>query len=329
MTSQDSLDQLALPVIAAPMFLVSGPELVIASCRSGIIGAFPALNQRTTEGYAQWLEQIERAKAKGPLPGVAAVGPHAVNLVVHKTNRRLEADLKVTIEHRVPVIITSLGAAREVVDAVHSYGGQVFHDVINLRQAEKAVASGVDGIIAVCAGAGGHGGTLHPFPFLQELRQLTDRKLILAGTISTGAQIAAALIAGADMVSVGTRFIATRESLAANAYKEMIVRTDASGIVYTPKISGVNANFISASLVENGIDLAQVRHEGAIDMGAELSSDGKAWRDIWSAGQGSGAITDVPAVPELVQRMTAEFETALQRADNLLRKRAFQVHPER
>ena len=306
-----------MPAIAAPMFLSSGPDLVIAACRAGIVGAFPALNQRTTEGYAQWLSQIEEAVAQGPLAGAYSVGPHAVNLVVHKTNRRLDADLKVTIEHRVPLVITSLGAAREVVDAVHGYGGQVFHDVVNLRQAEKAVASGVDGIIAVCAGAGGHGGTLHPFAFLHELRQLTDRKLILAGAISTGAQIAAALIAGADMVSIGTRFIATRESQSSDAYKQMILKTRAAGIVYTPKISGVNANFITQSLIDNGIDLERLRPHGEVDMGAELSSDGKAWRDIWSAGQGCGAIDDIPAAADLIERLRIEFDAALGRSAQL------------
>ena len=311
--------RLRLPAIAAPMFLSSGPELVIAACRAGIVGAFPALNQRTTEGYAQWLSQIEAAVAEGPLPGAGSLGLHAVNLVVHKTNRRLAADLKVTIEHRVPLVITSLGAVREVVDAVHSYGGRVFHDVVNLRQAEKAVASGVDGIIAVCAGAGGHGGTLHPFPFLHELRQLTDKKLILAGTISTGAQIAAALIAGADMVSIGTRFIATRESRSSEAYKQMILKTRAAGIVYTPKISGVSANFIAQSLIDNGIDLAHLQHRGEIDMGAELSSEGKAWRDIWSAGQGCGSIDDIPATADLIERLRIEFDAALDQSAQLAR----------
>ena len=314
MPQSEMIKHLSLPLIAAPMFLVSGPELVIAACRAGVVGAFPALNQRTTESYVQWLEQIEAALALGPEAGVKQLGPHAVNLIVHKTNLRLEADLKVTVEHRVPIVITSLGAAKEVVGAVHEYGGLVFHDVISIRQAEKALAAGVDGIIAVCAGAGGHAGTLSPFALLYELRQLTDKTLILAGVISTGEQVAAAIVAGADMVSVGTRFIATRESLASMAYKEMITRSSAADIIYTPKISGVNANFIGQSIVDAGLDLATLQHEGPIDMGAELSVDSKAWRDIWSAGQGVGAIRDIPATAELLRRMRVEYAGALDRA---------------
>jgi nitronate monooxygenase len=311
------IQALTLPAIAAPMFLTSGPELVIAACRSGIVGAFPALNQRTTEGYERWLDQIEAAIAAGPLPGVQRIGPHAVNLVVHRTNQRLDSDLKVTVAHRVPIVITSLGAAKEVVAAVHGYGGLVFHDVITMRQGEKAVAADVDGIIAVCAGAGGHAGTLNPFAFLYELRQLTEKTLILAGALSTGQQIAGAIVAGADMVSIGTRFIATRESLAADGYKEMITRSSAADIVYTPKISGVNANFMTASLRQNGIDLATYDHAGSMDMAAELSEDSKAWRDIWSAGQGVGAIRDLPRTAELVRRLRTEFAFAMQRAASL------------
>jgi len=314
MSAQSLISRLSLPVIAAPMFLASGPELVIAACRGGTIGAFPALNQRTTEGYEAWLQQIESALAASRAPGLPEAGPHAVNLVVHKSNKRLEADLEVTVRHRVPVVITSLGAAKEVVQAIHAYGGLVFHDVVSLRQAEKAVAADVDGIIAVCAGAGGHAGSINPFAFLHELRQLTDKTLILAGAISTGEQIAAAIIAGADLVSIGTRFIATRESLVAEGYKEMITRSTAADIVYTPKISGVNANFIAESIRSNGIDLASYQHEGPIDMAAELSPKSKAWRDIWSAGQGVGAIRNVPATLELLRDMKAGYGRALARA---------------
>jgi nitronate monooxygenase len=237
-----------------------------------------------------------------------------VNLIVHKTNRRLDADLKVTVEHRVPIVITSLGAAKEVVGAVQGYGGLVFHDVISIRQAEKALAAGVDGIIAVCAGAGGHGGTMNPFALLHELRQITDKTLILAGVISTGQQVAAAIVAGADLVSVGTRFIATRESQASSGYKKMITDSSAADIVYTPKISGVNANFLAKSISNAGLDLTTLQHEGPIDMGVELGPESKAWRDIWSAGQGVGAIKDVPAAADLVRRMRMEYAGALDRA---------------
>lgn len=314
MSTQSLISRLSLPVIAAPMFLASGPELVIAACRGGAIGAFPALNQRSTEGYEHWLDQIEMALSSAGEADAALPAPHAVNLVVHKSNKRLDADLEVTIRHRVPIVITSLGAAREVVQAIHAYGGLVFHDVVSQRQAEKAVAADVDGIIAVCAGAGGHAGTINPFAFLQELRQLTDKTLILAGAISTGEQIAAAIIAGADLVSIGTRFIATRESLVAEGYKDMITRATAADIVYTPKISGVNANFIAESIRSNGIDLATYQHEGPIDMAAELSPKSKAWRDIWSAGQGVGAIRDVPAAGELLRDMKSAYRRALDRA---------------
>jgi len=302
--------RLSLPVIAAPMFLASGPELVIAACRGGIVGAFPALNQRSTAGYEDWLNRIEAALAE---PSVTAVGPHAVNLIVHKTNTRLAADLDVTVRHKVPIVITSLGAAREVVDAVHAYGGKVFHDVISIRQAEKAIGAGVDGIIAVCGGAGGHAGTLNPFAFLQELRAMTDRTLILAGAITTGGHVAAAIAAGADLVSVGTRFIATQECAAVAGYKDMLVSSTASDIVYTAKISGVNANFMIPSLQANGIKLATHSHEGPIDMDAELSGESKAWRDIWSAGQGVGGIRDIPSVAELLQRLKGEYADASQR----------------
>lgn len=301
------LDRLSLPVLAAPMFLVSGPELVISACRSGIIGGFPALNPRSTEEYEQWLDDIAEGVAQGPYSGVDQVGPIAVNLVVHKTNKRLDADLEVTLRHKVPVVVTSLGAVKEIVQSVHEQGGLVFHDAISLRHAEKALAAGVDGVIAVCAGAGGHGGTLNPFAFLAELRRMTDKTIILAGAISTGRQIAAARIAGADMVSVGTAFIATQESRAAPAYKAMLTTTSADDIVYTPKISGVNANFIGQSIRDNGIDLAAHKDHGPADLAAETSPTSKAWRDIWSAGHGVGAIRDIPTAAELITRMQATY----------------------
>ena len=306
-------DRLSLPAIAAPMFLVSGPRMVVAACRSGIIGGIPSLHQRTTEGYEQWLDEIEAGLAAGPLPGVAHVAPFAVNLNVHKTNLRHDADLAITVKHRVPVVITSLGAVKEVVDAIHEYGGHVFHDVISIRHAEKALAAGVDGVIAVAAGAGGHAGTLNPLPFLYELRRLTDKQLILAGAISTGQQIAAAIVAGADMVSMGTRFIATQESDASENYKKMLTQVSASDIVYTPKLSGVNANFIMPSLRENGIDLAALGDHGPASMEEELGPNSKAWRDIWSAGQGVGAVRDVPTVAELVARLRSEYPSAASR----------------
>src|SRR5271165_219598 len=231
-------DTLTIPAIAAPMFLVSGPDLVVETCKSGIMGTFPALNQRTSEGYAAWLDEIVER-----LDGTAS-SPYGVNLIVHKTNARLSRDVEITVEKRVPVVITSLGAVRDVVDAIHSYGGLVFHDVINLRHAHKAAEAGVDGLIAVCAGAGGHAGLLNPFAFVAEIRQFFDKTLILSGAISTGRQIAAAEMLGADMAYLGTRFINTQEAMAPAGHKEMILAATAKDIVYTSAISGVHANFL-------------------------------------------------------------------------------------
>ncbi|MGZ3306135.1 MAG: NAD(P)H-dependent flavin oxidoreductase [Asticcacaulis sp.] len=295
---------LRFPAIAAPMFLVSGPELVIATCRSGMIGTFPALNQRTTEGYGEWLDQIEAALG----PDDAAFG---VNLIVHNTNSRLMADLTLTVQHKVPLVITSLGAVKDVVDAVHSYGGIVFHDIINARHARKAMEAGVDGLILVAAGAGGHAGNQHPFALLNEIREFFTGTIILSGALSTGQDVAAALMAGADLGYMGTRFIATNEARAGDDYKQMIVETTAKDITYTDAISGINANFLTPSLIANGLDPAAAkdpRHK--IDMAHELSPEAKAWKTIWSAGQGVGSINEVLPVADLVARLKAEFSTA-------------------
>ncbi|HEA1245060.1 TPA: nitronate monooxygenase, partial [Escherichia coli] len=274
------LSQLRLPLIVSPMFLVSGPELVIAASRNGVIGSFPALNERTSQGYEQWLKTITEGLREGPLPGNSQVAPFAVNLIVHGSNRRLEADLELTLRYRVPVVITSLGAVRDVVLKIQDQGGVVLHDVISVRHAEKALEAGVDGLIAVSAGAGGHGGTLNPFAFVSELRQLTDKLIVLAGAVSTGGHIAAAIAAGADLAGAGTRFIATRESLASAAYKQMVQQASAKDVIYTPKISGVPANFLKPSLHDNGIDLADLEPHGEIDVATELDHKSKAWKDI-------------------------------------------------
>jgi nitronate monooxygenase len=306
------LNRLRLPAIAAPQFLVSGPGLVVETCRAGLVGTFPSLNQRSTEGYAAWLDEI--ATRLAALPHAA---PFGVNLIVHRTNARLEADLAATVRARVPIVITSLGANREVVAAVQSYGGLVFHDVINRRHAEKAAEAGVDGIIAVCAGAGGHAGTLSPFALVSEVRQVFAGTIILAGAIGTGAHILAARAMGADLAYLGTRFIATRESLAAPAHKTMIVAGRAADIIHTPAISGVAGNFLRPSLVAQGLDpdnlptgttMDMSRRHAEKDGGADA---GRAWRDIFSAGQGIGAIDDVPTVAELCDRLAAEYEAAL------------------
>lgn len=293
--------RLRLPAIAAPMFLTSGPDLVVETCRSGVLGTFPSLNQRTTAGFAAWLDEIEARLAPE-----ADAAPFGVNLIVHKSNPRLAADLEVCVRHKVPLIITSLGAVPEVVDAVHSYGGLIFHDVISRRHAERAAAAGVDGLIAVCAGAGGHAGTLSPFAVVDEIRSFFGGTIVLAGAMSTGRHIAAARMLGADLAYLGTRFIATRESMATEANKQMIVDATAADIIYTPSISGVHANFMRPSLVAAGLDPDNLPAHGAIDM----KNEARAWRDYWSAGQGVGAIRDILPAAELCQNLIREYDDA-------------------
>ncbi len=294
--------RLKLPAIAAPMFLVSGPDLVVEVCRSGLIGTFPALNQRSSEGFAAWAREIAERLAHWP-----EAAPFGVNLIVHKTNDRLKADLDIVVKKRVPLVITSLGAVRDVVDAVHSYGGLVFHDVISRRHAEKAVEAGVDGIIAVSAGAGGHAGTMSPFALVSEIRAIFAGAIILAGAIGTGRQIAAARMMGADLAYLGTRFIATKEAMAPDGFKQMIVASKASDIVYTPNISGVHANFLRPSLVANGLDPDDLPPHGEL----RLDSETKAWKALWSAGQGVGAIAAIPPASELCRTLIAEYREAM------------------
>jgi len=294
---------LKLPVIAAPMFLVSGPELVIAACKSGVVGTFPALNQRTTEGYSEWLDEIK-----------GALGPedaqYGVNIIVHPTNPRVMADMQVTVDHKVPLVITSLGAVRDVVDAVHGYGGLVFHDVTTVRHAVKAAEAGVDGLILVCAGAGGHAGAWSPFALLNEVRKFYDGCIILSGVMSTGRDIATAMMLGADFAYLGTRFINTTESRAPDEYKVMIQEAKAADIVYTPAISGIPANFMAQSLIANGLDPKSLPAKTKVDLGKELDHEVKAWKQVWSAGQGVGTIEDVLPTAELVARLKQEFDEA-------------------
>ncbi len=301
---QQLANRLTLPVIASPMFLVSGPDLVSECCINGVVGTFPALNQRTTDGYRDWLHQI-----KERLSAHSNAAPYGINLIVHKTNPRVEADLKVTVEEQVPIVITSLGAVSELVDAVHSYGGLVFHDATNMRHAEKAISANVDGLILVSAGAGGHAGTLHPFAFIEQIKREFNTCVIQSGAISTGAQVLASIAAGADLAYMGTRFIATKESRAEQEYKEMIQTATAEDIVYTPKVSGIPANFLAASLTANGIDIEAATNPD-IDLGKELD-DAKAWKTIWSAGHGVGNIDDNPSVAELCKRLGEEYRESL------------------
>ncbi|MBK5928862.1 NAD(P)H-dependent flavin oxidoreductase [Rhodobaculum claviforme] len=288
---------LAVPVVAAPMFLASGPDLVVEACASGVIGTFPALNQRTTAGFADWVRQIQRRLAATPAP--AAFG---VNLIVHRSNPRLAADLEVCIAARVPLVITSLGAVPDLVARVQAYGGLVFHDVISARHAEKAAAAGVDGIVAVAAGAGGHAGTLNPFALLTEVRRHFAGPIALAGAINSGAEVLAARALGADLAWVGTRFLATREAMIADGHKQMIARARAGDIVYTDRVSGVPGNFLRDSL-GTVLDDTGAR---TLDIGAEV----KAWRDAWSAGQGVGGITDIPSTAALCHRIATEYTEA-------------------
>ncbi len=292
-------NRVRVPAIAAPMFLVSNPKLVAACCKGGVVGTFPALNQRSTAGFVEWLDEL-----KGTLTDADA--PYGVNLIVHKTNPRLQADLAEVVKHKVPLVITSLGAASEVVDAVHSYGGLVFHDIVSVRHAEKAAKAGVDGLIPVSAGAGGHAGTVNPFALVPEIRSVFSGYIALSGCIGSGAGIAAAMALGADFAYLGTRFIGTQEAAAPAEYKQMLLDCSSADIFYTSAISGIPASFLRPSIVKAGLNPETIKHEGPIDLGLELSSS-KAWRDIWSAGQGTGQIRDLPPAGELCERLITEY----------------------
>lgn len=306
------IKELSLPAVAAPMFLISGPQLVIECCKNGIVGTFPALNQRTSEGFEEWLVEIKSALKTYEEETGKKAAPFGVNLIVHPTNPRLEADIKLCVKHRVPLIITSLGAVSQVVDAIHSYGGLVFHDVIKKRHAQKAAEAGVDGLILVAAGAGGHAGTLNPMPFVAEIKKFFNKTILLSGCISTGRDIASALQMGADLAYMGTRFINTTESKATPEYRKMIIDAGASDVVYTASISGVHANFLAASLKAAGITEEDLKKDVKIDFGKELDTEAKAWKTIWSAGQGSALIEDSSSVAELVSNLKTEFKDAIE-----------------
>lgn len=295
---------LKVPVVAAPMFLISNPDLVIGCCTSGVIGTFPALNQRTTEGYAAWLDEI-----KARLEMAACDLAYGVNLVVHRSNPRLEADLAVTVEKRVPLVITSLGLNRDLIEAVHGYGGLVFHDVTSLKFAQKAADAGVDGLIAVAYGAGGHAGLLNPFAALQEIRRHFGGTLLLGGSMSNGAQIAAARMMGADMAYIGTRFMATEESQAVPGLKQMLIDATIEDIVYTPAISGIPGNFLRPSIAAAGRDPDDLTPAKTYNFG---TTELKAWRDFWAAGQGVGGVDAILPVRELCERLAREYEDSLE-----------------
>ena len=304
--------RLCLPAIGAPMFIVSGPELVIAQCKAGIVGAFPALNARPEDMLEQWIVRIRGELAAFEAETGRKAAPFAVNQIVHASNGRLEHDVEVCIRHQVPIIITSLRPPAEVVKAVHSYGGIVLHDVISIRHAEKALEQGVDGLILVCAGAGGHAGTLSPFALVSEIRRFYGGTVILSGAIASGRAILAAQAIGADLAYLGTRFIATAEANAAEGYKRMLVEGAAKDIVYTNAISGVHGNYLRSSLMAAGLDPDNLPEGGKdkMNFAARERNRPTAWRDIWGAGQGLGSIDDVPSVAVLVERLRAEYAEA-------------------
>ena len=301
---------LSLPVVASPMFIVSRQELVVECCKHGILGTFPALNNRTTEGFEEWLIEIKETLRKeeeeqgGPMPA------YGVNLIVHKTNPRVQADLEVVVRQQVPLVITSLGAVKEVVDAVHSYGGLVFHDVTNTYHAQKAIDAGCDGLILIAAGAGGHAGTLSPMPFVQEIRKMWDGVILLGGAISTGRDIASALQMGADLCYMGTRFISTREAIADEGYKQMIIDSGSREIIYTASVSGIPANWMVGSLEAAGITKEMWDQKAKADFGAE--HEAKAWKNLWSAGHGVATIHDNPPAGELIDRLRTEMLAAME-----------------
>lgn len=303
-------DALSLPVIGSPMFIVSGPELVIAQCLNGVVGSFPALNARPADQLDLWIARIkaELAAAKAAEPA-RIVAPFAVNQIVHASNDRLAHDMEICVRHQVPIIITSLRAPDEVVSAAHSYGGLVFHDVTTIRHAQKALEAGVDGLILVCAGAGGHAGTLSPFALVGEVRRFYDGPIILSGAIATGSAILAAQAMGADLAYIGSRFIATEEANAAPGYKEMIVEAAAADIVYTPFFTGVPGNYLKPSIAAQGLDPDALPQADKSRMNFG-SGSARAWRDIWGSGQGVGLIEDAPAAATVIARLRREYDDA-------------------
>jgi len=316
-------DKTRVPVIGAPLFTVSYPELVLAQCKAGVVGSFPALNARPEEKLSEWLtmmkKELEEHRAQNP---DAVIAPFAVNQICHHSNNRLEHDMEMCVEHEVPIVITSLRAPKFVVDAVHSYGGAVMHDVINIRHAKKAIDEGADGLILVCAGAGGHAGALSPFALVREVREFFDGPVALSGSISHGASVLSAQAMGADFAYIGTRFIATQEANASQGYKDMIVESSAKDIMYSPTFTGVHGNYLRPSVVNAGLDPEDLPYADKNDMNfgssgkdmdksiAQGDNQKKAWKDIWGSGQGIGNLHDVPTVMEAVDALVEEYEEA-------------------
>jgi len=308
-------DTLSIPVVGSPLFIVSGPELVIAQCKAGIVGSFPALNARPAELLDKWLERIKNELDDHEQKTGRKAAPFAVNQICHHSNDRLMQDMAMCVKHKVPIIITSLRAPAEVVRAAHSYGGLVYHDVINIRHAKKAVEEGVDGLILVCTGAGGHAGTLSPFALVPEVRQWFNGTVLLSGSIAHGSSILSALALGADLAYIGTRFIATTEANADQRYKQMLVETAAQDIVYSNLFTGVHGNYLAPSITAAGLDPANLPEadKSKMNFGSGGNMEKKAWKDIWGAGQGVGQIQDVKPVADVVAQLKHEYEEARRR----------------
>ena len=312
-------DNISIPVIGAPLFLISVPDLVIAQCKAGIIGSFPALNARPQHVLEEWIVRIKtELKEYQEQNPDKKVAPFAVNQICHGSNDRLQGDMEICVKHEVPIIITSLRPPAEVVDAAHSYGGLVFHDVINVRHAKKAADMGVDGLILVCAGAGGHAGALSPFALLREVKSWFDGTIILSGSIGDGYSVASALALGADFAYLGTRFIATHEANAEPEYKQMLIESSANDIVYSNLFTGVLGNYLKPSIQNAGLDPDNLptADKSAMNFGSGGNTDSKAWKDIWGSGQGIGLIEDAPTVEDLVSRIRSEFNEATSEFNN-------------
>ena len=314
-------DKTRLPVIGAPLFTVSYPELVLAQCKAGVVGSFPALNARPAEKLDEWLTSMKKELSEHQEANPdEIVAPFAVNQICHHSNNRLEEDMEVCVKHEVPIIITSLRAPKAVIDAVHSYDGAVMHDVINIRHAKKAIDEGADGLILVCAGAGGHAGTLSPFALVREVREFFDGPIALSGSISHGASVLSAQAMGADFAYIGTRFIATQEANATQGYKDMIVGSTAKDIMYSSTFTGVDGNYLRPSVENAGLDPENLPYADKNDMnfgssGGAGDNQKKAWKDIWGSGQGIGTLHNVPTVRESVNSMIEEYQQASSRLD--------------
>ena len=312
------LQNLEMPIVAAPMFIVSGPELVIAQCKAGIVGSFPALNARPADELEKWIVRIklELEQYQKDNPG-KKVAPFAVNQICHPSNNRLDHDNEVCRKHEVPIIITSLQANQDVYDSTHSYGGIILHDVVNIRHSKKALSMGADGLIAVCSGAGGHAGRLSPFALIPEIRQFHDGPLLLSGSISTGGSVATALAIGADLAYIGTRFIASKEANAVDGYKQEIIDSSGEDIVYSSLFTGVHGNYLKGSIEKAGLDPANLptADKSSMNFGSSGNTDAKAWKDIWGAGQGVGSVHNAPSMQEIIDIFKAEYTDAQSRVD--------------